>query len=158
MAMARYCRRFWMYWSTNASGALAAHRASTACWFGPNGRSRKSGGLFGLGDHAAAEANRARRPKGSLAESAGVLTAASATPRGAARAHDVEAAEHVRMLHADAARAVAAHRVADEAATVAVRNGPVVRVDVGDNVVRDKGLEVARRHRARIHRPVVHRL
>src|SRR6187397_3507941 len=79
MAMARYCRRFWMYWSTNASGALAAHRASTACWFGPIGRSRKSGGLFGLGDHAAAEANCARRPKGSFAESAGVLTAASAS-------------------------------------------------------------------------------
>src|SRR6476620_10365345 len=79
IAIARYCRRFWMYWSMKARGALAAHLASTPCWFGPIGRSRYSGGLFGFGDQAAAEASCARRPKGSFAESAGVLTAARAS-------------------------------------------------------------------------------
>src|SRR5436190_18371082 len=69
-----------MYWSTKASGALAAHLASTSCCTTPSlvGRSRYSGGLFGLGDHAAAEASCARKPKGSFAESSGVLTAARA--------------------------------------------------------------------------------
>src|SRR6266576_3131265 len=69
-----------MYWSTKASGALAAHLASTSCCTAPSllGRSRYSGGFFGLGDQAAAEASCARNPKGSFAESSGVLTAASA--------------------------------------------------------------------------------
>src|SRR6187401_1926321 len=62
----------------NARGALAAQRASTDCWFAPVGRSRYSGGLFGFGDHAAADANCARSPKGSFSESAGDLTAESA--------------------------------------------------------------------------------
>src|SRR3954470_10511712 len=62
-----------------ASGALAAHRARTAGACSPIGRSRYSGGFLGFGDHAAAEAICARRPKGSFAESAGVLTAASAS-------------------------------------------------------------------------------
>src|SRR6476646_6607068 len=62
-----------------ASGAFAAHRARTACWLAPNGRSRNSGGLFGLGDHAAAEASWARSPNDSFAESADVFTAASAS-------------------------------------------------------------------------------
>src|SRR5436190_7474943 len=68
-----------MYWSTNASGELAAHFASTAGAWSPIGRSRYSGGFLGFGDHAAADASCARRPKGSFAESAGVLTAASAS-------------------------------------------------------------------------------
>ena len=88
--------------------------------------------MFGFGDHAAADASCARSPKGSFAESAGVLTAASASSlaafvgpaaapgRQAARAHDVQAAEHFRVLHADTRCAVAAHRVADEAAAVAI--------------------------------------
>src|SRR5689334_11213614 len=91
MAIARYSRKFPMYWSTNASGALAAHFASTSSWAGPMGRSRYSGGFFGLGDQAAADASCVRRPNGSLAESAGVFTASSAfslsgLPRPAPRA------------------------------------------------------------------------
>src|SRR6266496_5819135 len=77
--MARYRFSSTMYWSMNASGALAAHFARTACAWSPIGRSRYSGGFFGFGDHAAADASCARRPKGSFAESAGVLTAASAS-------------------------------------------------------------------------------
>src|ERR1700757_1612128 len=62
----------------NASGALAVHFARIAGSLSPIGRSRKSGGFFGLGDQAAADASCARSPKGSLAESAGVFTASSA--------------------------------------------------------------------------------
>ena len=40
-----------------SSGAFAAHLASTAGWFAPIGRSRYRGGLFGFGDHAAADAS-----------------------------------------------------------------------------------------------------
>src|SRR5258708_10880473 len=68
----------------NASGALAAHLASTACAWSPIGRSRYRGGFFGFGDQAAADASCARSPKGSFAESAGVLTAASASSLAAA--------------------------------------------------------------------------
>src|SRR5207245_3533944 len=60
-----------MYWSMNASGALAAHFARTACAWSPIGRSRYSGGFFGFGDQAAADASCARRANGSFAESAG---------------------------------------------------------------------------------------
>src|SRR5436305_11879426 len=94
MAMPRYRRRLRMYWSTKASGELAAHFAITSCWTTPPlvGKSRYSGGFFGFGDHAAADASCARRPKGNLAESAGLFTASSAAslsafvgpaPRGA---------------------------------------------------------------------------
>src|SRR4051812_36714239 len=78
MAMARYCRRLPMYWSTNDSGALAAHLAMTSCWTTPSfvGKSRYSGGFFGFGDHADADASCARGKNGSFAESSGVFTAA----------------------------------------------------------------------------------
>ena len=66
----------------------------------------------------------ARGRRAGLADSAGVFTASSgfadfrlaAPPRGrqAAGAHDVEAAEDIGMLHADAAGAVAAHGMADQ--------------------------------------------
>ena len=78
--------------------------------------------------------------------------------RQAARAHDVQAAEHVGMLHADPGRSVASHRVADQAAARSIGDRPVVGVDVGDHVVRDEPLEVARGHRARVHGAVVRRL
>src|SRR6476620_10858004 len=68
----------------NASGGLAAHLASTACAWSPIGKSRYSGGFFGFGDQAAADASCARSPNGSFAESAGVLTAASASSLAAA--------------------------------------------------------------------------
>src|SRR5678815_3959947 len=66
-----------MYWSTKASGALAAHLARTPGCVSPSlvGRSRYSGGLVGLGDQAAALASVARAPKDSFAESSGVFTA-----------------------------------------------------------------------------------
>src|SRR5580765_6157445 len=105
----------------NASGALAVHFARTAGSLSPSGKSRKSGGFFGFGDHAAADASCARSPNGSFAESAAVFTAqcllvcgvVAATAGGsagrqAAWAHDVQAAEHIRVLHADAAGAIAA--------------------------------------------------
>src|ERR1700748_3325908 len=80
MAMARYIFKSPIYWSTKESGALAAHFAMTSCWTAPSllGRSRYNGGFLGLGDHAAADANWARRPKESVAESAAVFTAARA--------------------------------------------------------------------------------
>ena len=156
----------------NASGAFAAHFARTAGSLSPRGRSRNSGGFFGFGDHAAADASCARSPNGSLAESAAVLTAASASsfagllprpPAAAARrqaawAHDVQTAEHVRVLHADPAGAVAAHGVADEPAALPAGDRPVVRVDIRHHVVRDVVLEIAGRHRTGVHRAVVHRL
>src|ERR1700677_3756807 len=60
-----------------ASGAFAAHFARTSGCGTPSfvGRSRESGGFFGLGDRAAAEARVARAKNGRLAESAGVLAA-----------------------------------------------------------------------------------
>src|SRR5262245_35862822 len=66
-----------MYWSTKARGALAAHLARTPGCVSPSlvERSRNSGGLLGLGDHAAALASVARAPKDSFAESSGVFTA-----------------------------------------------------------------------------------
>src|SRR3954452_16427775 len=86
MAMPRYCLRLPMYCSTKANGAFAAHFAMTSDWTWPFfvGRSRYSGGFFGFGDQAAADASCARRPNGSFAESAGVLTAASASSFAAA--------------------------------------------------------------------------
>src|SRR3569832_2851477 len=80
MAIALYCFRLPMYWSTKASGALAAHMAITSGRTVPfsEGRSRYSGGFLGFGDHAAAEASCARRPNGSLAESAGDFPSSSA--------------------------------------------------------------------------------
>src|SRR5579871_2579360 len=64
----------------NARGALAAHLASTSGRTAPSfiGRSKYSGGFFGLGDHAAALASCARGKNPSLAESSGVFTASSA--------------------------------------------------------------------------------
>src|ERR1051326_5393108 len=64
----------------NANGAFAAHFAITSAWTTPSliGKSRYSGGFLGLGDHAAAEANCARTPKGSPAESVGDFTASRA--------------------------------------------------------------------------------
>ena len=59
------------------------------------------------------------------------------------------------MLHADARRAVAAHRVADEAAAGAIGNRAVMRIDVGDDIVPDEFLEVAGSDGARVHRAVV---
>src|ERR1044072_5521463 len=63
-----------------ASGAFAAHFATTSGWIWPFllGRSRYSGGFLGFGDHAAADASCARNPNDSFAESAAVLTASSA--------------------------------------------------------------------------------
>ena len=89
---------------------------------------------------------RAREERQACAESAGVFIAASRLlelrvgrpgPRAdeAARAHDVEAAEHVGVLHADAGGAVAAHRMADEPAAPPVRHRAVVGVDVRHDVV-----------------------
>src|SRR5882724_3283052 len=69
-----------MYWSIKASGAFAAHLARTSGCDSPAfvGRSRYSGGLFGLGDQAAAEASWARAKNGNLAASSGVFTACRA--------------------------------------------------------------------------------
>src|SRR4051794_8255384 len=69
-----------MYWSMNASGALAAHLAITSGWGAPSfiGKSRYNGGFLGSGDQAAALASCARAKNCSLAESSGVLTAARA--------------------------------------------------------------------------------
>ena len=59
IAIARYWRRWPKYWSINAKGALAAHLAITSGWGSPSllRRSRKNGGFFVSGDHAAAEAS-----------------------------------------------------------------------------------------------------
>ena len=52
--------------------------------------------------------------------------------------------------------AVSAHRVTDEPAALTPRQRAVVAIDVRDEIARDELLEVARRHGARVHRPVVH--
>src|ERR1017187_10427288 len=57
--------------------------------------------------------------------------------RHTAWAHDVEAAEDVGVLPADAAGAIASHGMADQAAAKAIGNGAVVGVDVGDQVAGD---------------------
>src|ERR1035441_6065786 len=75
--------------------------------------------------------------------------------RQAAGAHDVETAEHIRMLHADACRAIASHRVTDQAAACSIWNRAVMSVDVLDNIVSDELLEVSGSDRTRIHGTVV---
>jgi len=71
--------------------------------------------------------------------------------RQTAGAHDVEAAEHVGMLHAEASRAVSPHGVTRQAAALAVWDRAVMGVDVGHDIVDDEILEVPGGHRARIH-------
>src|SRR5688572_20039623 len=86
----------------NASGAFAAHLANTSAWISPAlvGRSRNSGGFFGLGDHAAAAASCARAMKGSLAESSGVLIASNIlSVSGLAGAGDRGARQHGLMMY-----------------------------------------------------------
>src|SRR5205823_8651921 len=61
------------------------------------------------------------------------------------------------MLHADACRAIAAHRMADEASALAIRNRSVMAVDVAYQIARHEGLEVSGSHRTRIHRTIVNR-
>ena len=162
-----------MYWSMKASGAFAAHFARIV---------RLRHAVL----HRQVEIERrilrirATRPppwpaerrakNGSFAESSGVFTAASCLlqfgirpvrPLAADRQHGLMM---YRLPNTSGCfmpmrrRAVAAHRVADQAAAHAVGNRAVVRVDVGHDIVRDELLEVAGRDRARIHRPVVDRL
>ena len=69
--------------------------------------------------------------------------------------YDVQTAEDVGVLHADPRGAVAAHRVADEAAALAGRVRAVVRIDVRHDIARDVVFEVAGRHRGGVHRSVV---
>src|SRR5206468_526556 len=76
----------------------------------------------------------------------------------AAGAHDVQAPEHVGMLHADPAGAITAHRVTHQPAACPLGYGAVMRIDICDHIVRDEALEIARGHRTRIHRSVVHGL
>ncbi len=61
---------------------------------------------------------------------------------GQAGAHQIEGAEHVRMLHADPRRAVTPHRVAGQTAAPPIRDRAIVGVDVGHEVVGDEGLEI----------------
>jgi hypothetical protein len=78
--------------------------------------------------------------------------------RQAAWAHDVQATEHIRMLHSDTRCAVAAHRVADQPAAQPIWKRPVMRVDVGHQVTRNKLLEVSSGNLTPIHGPVVQSL
>ena len=74
-AMPRRRFRLTRYWSTIASGALAAHFAVMSGWSSPFlvGRSKKKGGFFGFGDHAAADANCAFVWKSAFSNSSIVL-------------------------------------------------------------------------------------
>src|SRR5262245_22667827 len=80
IARARSRPRFERYWSTSASGALAAQRASTCGWISPSrvGRSRNKGGFLGLADQAAAEASWALVPKLAFWISSSVRTVSAA--------------------------------------------------------------------------------
>jgi len=60
----------------------------------------------------------------------------------------VQAAEHIGMLHADARRAVSAHRMAYQSTTLPIWECPVMGIDVCDHVVRNELLEVSGCHRA----------
>ena len=80
------------------------------------------------------------------------------TRRKAAWAHNVHAAENIGMLHADARGAVPSHRVTYQPAARAVGKRAVMRVNVGDKIVGDEVLKIARRDRTRVHGAVVHGL
>src|SRR3546814_8791505 len=54
--------------------------------------------------------------------------------RHAARAHHIQRAKHVGVLHADPAGAVAAHRMADETAIQAIGDRSIMRVDILDQI------------------------
>src|ERR1035437_1184927 len=56
---------------------------------------------------------------------------------------------------ADACRAIASHRVTDQAAACSIWNRAVMSVDVLDNIVSDELLEVSGSDRTRIHGTVV---
>src|SRR5579884_2987471 len=75
--------------------------------------------------------------------------------RHAARAHDVQASEHVRVFHADARRAVSTHGVAHKTSARTLGYGPIVAVDPGYYIVRNKLLEIACRNGAGIHRAAI---
>src|ERR1035437_9402452 len=85
-------------------------------------------------------------------------SAAGASGGHAARAHDVEAAENVGMLHTDPACTVAAHRVPDQTPARPLGDRSVMSIDVGDDVARNVILEVPRRNGTGVHRAVVHSL
>src|SRR3546814_18746050 len=76
----------------------------------------------------------------------------------AARAHHIQRAKHVGVLHADPAGAVAAHRMADETAIQAIGDRSIMRVDILDQIAIDEGFEIADLRRAGIHRPAIDRL
>ena len=54
-------------------------------------------------------------------------------------------------------RAVAAHRVTGQTAAHAVGDRAVMAIDVGDEILRDEALPIARGHRVRIHAALVQR-
>ncbi len=118
-----------------------------------------------MGDHAAASADVVSkpppRPPLPLPLSLPCL-AAGASAAGhelvihqAARAHGVNGGVQFRMLHADAQRSVAAHGMPGKAAALTIGNGPVVAVDVVDQVLGEEGFPVAGGGRVRVHAPVV---
>src|SRR5208337_1655180 len=90
-----------MYWWTKTNGAFAVHLASTSCCGAPSfvGTSRYSGGFFGLGDHAAAEASWARAKNARLAESAGVFTASTAFASAGLGGPPIGARQHGLMMY-----------------------------------------------------------
>ena len=63
--------------------------------------------------------------------------------RQAARAHEIEAEEHVRPLHADPKRAVATHRMTGQSAAHPIRERAVVAVHVRDEILGDESFPVA---------------
>ena len=130
------------------------------------GRSRYSGGFFGSGTRPrpspAWPARRNpdwRNPPAFFTASRALSTSGfgRGPRRQAAGTHDVEAPEHVGMLHADTCRAVASHGVANQAAAGSLGNRAVMSVDICDNIVRDEALKVSGRNRTRIHGAVVQR-
>src|SRR5262245_38473575 len=83
MTTALYFLRFGAYCDTMASGEFAPYRAATSGTTAPSlvGKSRKRGGLSGLGDQAAALANPTNTPRSPDRTCSGVLAASSCRPR-----------------------------------------------------------------------------
>src|SRR5262249_1699595 len=67
--------------------------------------------------------------------------------RQTAWAHDVQAAEHIGMLHPDAGSAIPSHRVPDQPTAESIADGAVASVDVRDYIMGDEFLEISRGHR-----------
>ena len=164
MAIDPYLFRLKTYWSNVARGALAAHRARIAfCRSHLLSAGRKEWGLFRIGRPRRGDGKGSARQE---VETGGLFRrfygsdgcqgglGRGRSGRQATRAHEVKRAVDVGIFHSDPRGSITAHGMSGKAATPAIGQGAVVRVDMGDQIAGNKALSVTGRDRTGIHRTV----